>query len=71
MYKKQKKNYNLIKNIINYINSDIKLKNIFYHSNRKYNLKLLLKYIIQMLNTGLSYRNIINYTNNKIHWYGS
>ena len=68
MYKKQKKNYNLIKNIINYINSDIKLKNIFNHSNRKYNLKVLLKYIIQMLNTGLSYRNIINYTNNKIHW---
>jgi hypothetical protein len=71
MYKKKKKNYKLIKNIINYINSDIKLKASFNHPNRKYNLNLLLKYIIEILNNGLSYRNIINYTNTKIHWYGS
>jgi len=68
MYKKQKKNFNLIKNIINYINSDIKLKYIFNHPNRKYNLKLLLKYVIQILNTGLSYRNVTNYSSSKIHW---
>jgi predicted transcriptional regulator len=36
MYKYQKNKNNLIKNIIKYINSDIKLKNLFYHPNRKY-----------------------------------
>ena len=71
MHKNQKKKNNLIKNIINYINSDVKLKATFNHPNRKYNLKLLLKYVIQLLTTGLSYRNVINYSNNKIHWWGS
>ena len=68
MHKNQKKKNNLIKNIINYINSDVKLKATFNHPNRKYNLKLLLKYVIQLLTTGLSYRNVINYSNKKIHW---
>ena len=58
MYKYQKNKNNLIKNIIKYINSDIKLKILFYHPNRKYKLDVLLKYIIQILSTGLSFRKI-------------
>ena len=68
MHKKQKVKSNLIKNIINYINSDIKLKLVFNHPNRKYNLKLLLKFVIQILTLGLSYRNVVNFSNKHIHW---
>ena len=38
----------LSKNIINYINSDIKLKNIFNHSLKKYKIKFLLEYVIKI-----------------------
>ena len=68
MHKKHKKKYYLIKNIIKYINSDKKLKCIFNHPNRKYNLKILLKYVIHILITGLSYRSITDFSNSKIHW---
>jgi len=44
MHKSQKK-------IINYINSDIKLKTLFNHPNRKYKLSTLLRYVIQILKT--------------------
>lgn len=56
MHKSQKKNYKVVKNIINYINSDIKLKALFNHPNRKYKLSTLLRYVIQILKTGLSFR---------------
>jgi hypothetical protein len=68
MYKKHKKKCYLIKNIIKYINSDKKLKDIFNHPNRKYNLKILLKYVIHILITGLLYRSITDFSNSKIHW---
>ena len=68
MHKKHKKKCYLIKNIIKYINSDKKLKDIFNHPNRKYNLKILLKYVIHILITGLSYRSITDFSNSKIHW---
>ena len=48
-----KKNNNLIKNIIKYINSDVKFKTSFYHPNRIYKLYVLLKYIIDILILGL------------------
>jgi hypothetical protein len=71
MHKYQKNKNYLVKNIIKYINSNIKFKILFNHPNRKYKLDVLLKYIIQILSTGLSFRKIQELTNNKIHWYGS
>ena len=50
----------LSKNIINYINSDIKLKSIFNHSLRKYKIKILLEYVIKILYSDLPF---IKYTN--------
>jgi hypothetical protein len=52
MHKYQKKNNNLIKNIIRYINSDVKFKSSFNHPNRIYKLNVLLKYIINILMSG-------------------
>ena len=46
----------LSKNIINYINSDIKLKSIFNHSLRKYKIK----YVIKILYSGLPFIKYIN-----------
>lgn len=68
MHKYQKKKYILIKNIIKYINSDLKLKAIFNHKNRKYNINILLKYVIQILISGLSFRQINDFINKNIHW---
>jgi hypothetical protein len=68
MHRYQKRKNNVIKNIIKYINSDIKLKASFNHPNRKYKLNILLKHIIDILNTGLSFRKIQEIKNNKIHW---
>ena len=68
MHKYQKRKNNLIKNIIKYINSDIKLKLSFNHPNRKYKLDILLKYTIDILHTGLSFRRIQEISRNKIHW---
>ena len=45
----------LSKNIINYINSDIKLKSIFNHSLRKYKIKILLEYVIKILYSNLPF----------------
>ena len=60
MHKYQKRNNTLIKYIIKYINSDIKLlqssKLSFYYPNRIYKLNVLLKYIIDILMSGLSFR---------------
>jgi hypothetical protein len=50
-----KKNNNLIKNIIKYINSDVKFKTSFYHPNRIYKIHVLLKYIIEILMPGLTF----------------
>ena len=50
----------LSKNIINYINSDIKLKSIFNHSLKKYKIKILLEYVIKILYNNLPF---INYKN--------
>jgi hypothetical protein len=54
MHKYQKNKKYLIKNILKYINSDVKLK-------RKY------KYIIQILSTWLSFRKHQELLNSKIH----
>ena len=43
----------LSKNIIKYINSDIKLKSIFNHLLRKYKIKILLEYVIKILYSNL------------------
>ena len=43
MKQKHKIKNKLSKNIINYINSDIKLKSIFNHSLRKYKIKFFIK----------------------------
>ena len=48
MKQKHKIKNKLSKNIINYINSDIKLKNIFNHSLKKYKIKFLLEYVIKI-----------------------
>ena len=48
------------KNIINYINSDIKLKSIFNHSLRKYKIKILLEYVIKILYSDLPFIKYIN-----------
>ena len=71
MHKYQKKNNNLIKNIIKYINLDVKLKSSFYHHNRIYKLHVLLKYIIDILMSGLSFRQYKQISNCKCHWYES
>jgi hypothetical protein len=68
MHKYQKKKHHLINNIIKYINSNIKFKNLFDHPNRKYKLRVLLKSILEILSTGLPFRQIPKLTNNKIHW---
>ena len=64
MHKYQKRNNTLIKYIIKYINSDIKLlqsnKLSFYYPNRIYKLNVLLKYIIDILMSGLSFRQYKN-----------
>ena len=46
MHKYQKNKKYLIKNILEFINSNLKFKKIFNHPNRKYKLDVLLKYII-------------------------
>ena len=63
-----KKNNNLIKNIIKYINSDVKFKSSFNHPNRIYKLNVLLKYIIDILRSGLSFRQYKEISNCKCHW---
>ena len=68
MKQKHKIKNKLSKNIINYINSDIKLKSIFNHSLRKYKIKFLLEYVIKILYTGLSFRKVIEYSRSNIHW---
>ena len=68
MHKSQKKRHKLIKTIINYINSDIKLKSSFNHPNRKYKITTLLKYVIQILSTGLSFRQFGGIINKNISW---
>jgi hypothetical protein len=68
MHKYQKNKKYLIKNILKYINSDAKLKNLFNHPKRKYKLDVLLKNIIQILSTGLSFRKHQELLNGKIHW---
>ncbi len=68
MLKCQKKKNYLIKNIIKYINSNLKLKNQFNHPNRKYKINILLKFILQILDTGLSFRKINEISNKNIHW---
>jgi hypothetical protein len=65
MHKRQKKNRNIIKNIINFIKSDSKLFTIFNHFNQKYSLRLLLKPILIILRDGIAFRNI---SNTKINW---
>ena len=71
MHKYQKKNNNLIKYIIKYINLDVKLKSSFNHHFRIYKLNVLLKYVIDILMTGLSFRQYKQISNCKCHWYGS
>jgi len=68
MRKCQKNKFKLIKSIKEYINSNIKLKSLFNHPNRKYKIDTLLKYIFQILLTGLSFRKIQELSNCKIHW---
>ena len=68
MKQKHKIKNKLSKNIINYINSDIKLKNIFNHSLRKYKIKFLLEYVIKISYTSLSFRKVIEYSKSNIHW---
>ena len=68
MKQKHKIKNKLSKNIINYINSDIKLKSIFNHSLKKYKTKFLLEYVIKILYTGLSFRKVIKYSRSNIHW---
>ena len=68
MLKNQKKKNIIIKNIINYINSDLKLKNKFNHPNRKYKIKYLLTFILQILVTGLSFRKLLELSTNNVHW---
>jgi hypothetical protein len=63
-----KKNNNLIKNIIKYINSNVKFKSSFNHPNRIYKLNVLLKYIIDILRSGLSFRQYKEISNCKCHW---
>ena len=55
MRKNQKKKNNLIKNIINCINSDSKLKSTFNHPKRKFKLYFLISNILEILITGLSF----------------
>jgi len=57
----------IITTIINYINSNEKLKVIFNHHNQKYQIAELLKYVVIILKSGISYRNI-SLLNTKIHW---
>ena len=68
MHKYQKKNNNLIKNIIKYINSDVKFKSSFYHHCRIYKLNVLLKCIIDILMSGLSFRQYKQISNCKCPW---
>ena len=65
MKQKHKIKNRLSKNIINYINSDIKLKSIFNHSLIKY--KFLLEYVIKILYTCLSFRKVMEYSRSNIH----
>ena len=71
MHKYQKKNNNLIKYIIKYINLDVNLKSSFYYHCGIYKLKVLLKYVIDILILGLSFRQYKQISNCKCHWYGS
>jgi hypothetical protein len=48
----------LIELIMNYINSDIKLKKIFNHHNQKFKNENMLNYIIIILKTGISFIDI-------------
>ena len=56
----------LIELIMNYINSDIKLKKIFNHHNQKFKNENMLNYIIIILKTGISFRDIQQFTT--INW---
>ena len=52
----------LIELVMNYINSDEKLKKIFNHHNQKFKNEEMLKYIIIILRTGISFRDVQQFT---------
>ena len=56
----------LIELVMNYINSDEKLKKIFNHHNQKFKNEEMLKYIIIILRNGISFRDVQQFTT--INW---
>jgi transposase len=56
----------IIELVMNYINSDEKLKKIFNHHNQKFKNEEMLKYIIIILRNGISFRDVQQFTT--INW---